>query len=51
MSQRSLGMSVAFAAMLMAGTALAQEKVVHVYNWSDYINESILTDFSLDTGM
>jgi putrescine transport system substrate-binding protein len=51
MSQRSLGMSVAFAAMLMAGTALAQEKVVHVYNWSDYIDESILTDFTKETGI
>ncbi|MBD9386059.1 polyamine ABC transporter substrate-binding protein [Rhizobium sp. CG4] len=51
MTQRSLGMSVAFAAMLMAGTALAQEKVVHVYNWSDYIDESILTDFTKETGI
>ncbi|WP_313613942.1 polyamine ABC transporter substrate-binding protein [Agrobacterium sp.] len=51
MTQRSLRMSVAFAAMLMAGTAMAQEKVVHVYNWSDYIDESILTDFTKETGI
>ncbi len=31
--------------------ALAQDKVVNVYNWSDYIDESILTDFTKETGI
>ncbi|MCF1504639.1 polyamine ABC transporter substrate-binding protein [Afifella sp. H1R] len=33
--------------------ALAQdeEKVVNVYNWSDYIDESILEDFTKETGI
>ncbi|KQZ50822.1 spermidine/putrescine ABC transporter substrate-binding protein [Rhizobium sp. Root149] len=31
--------------------ALAQERVVHVYNWSDYIDESILEDFTKETGI
>jgi putrescine transport system substrate-binding protein len=35
----------------MAGTAFAQEKQVHVYNWSDYIDESILADFTKETGI
>ncbi|GAB4352872.1 MAG: polyamine ABC transporter substrate-binding protein [Kiloniellaceae bacterium] len=31
--------------------AQAQEKVVNVYNWSDYIDESILEDFEKETGI
>ena len=31
--------------------AAAQEKVVNVYNWSDYIDESILADFTKETGI
>ena len=35
---------------LGAGAALAdEEKVVHVYNWSDYIDETILEDFKAET--
>ena len=34
-----------------AGSAQAQEKVVNVYNWSDYIDESILEDFEKETGI
>jgi putrescine transport system substrate-binding protein len=36
---------------LGAGSATAQEKVVHVYNWSDYIDEEILRDFEKETGI
>jgi len=38
---------------IAAGTAGAQEaeKVVNVYNWSDYIDESILDDFEAETGI
>ncbi len=36
---------------LMAGGALAQDRVVNVYNWSDYIDESILEDFTKETGI
>lgn len=40
------------AAVALSGqVALAQEKVVHVYNWSDYIDEEILTDFEKETGI
>ncbi|MBE7183485.1 MAG: polyamine ABC transporter substrate-binding protein [Methylobacterium mesophilicum] len=31
--------------------ASAQEKVVNVYNWSDYIDSSILEDFTKETGI
>ncbi|MBO0904962.1 polyamine ABC transporter substrate-binding protein [Jiella sp. MQZ13P-4] len=39
------------APLLHAGGALAEDKVVNVYNWSDYIDESILTDFTKETGI
>lgn len=31
--------------------AIAQERVVHIYNWSDYIDDSILADFKKETGI
>ena len=39
------------AATLWAGTATAQERSVNVYNWSDYIDEEIITDFENETGI
>ncbi|MBP2235589.1 putrescine transport system substrate-binding protein [Sinorhizobium kostiense] len=42
------------AAALFAGSATlasAQERVVNVYNWSDYIDDSILEDFTKETGI
>ncbi|MER0237561.1 polyamine ABC transporter substrate-binding protein [Fulvimarina sp. MAC8] len=35
----------------MIGSANAQAEVVNVYNWSDYIDESILEDFTKETGI
>lgn len=29
----------------------AEEKVVNVYNWSDYIDDAVLTDFTAETGI
>lgn len=36
---------------VMASGAFAQERTLNVYNWSDYIDESILTDFTKETGI
>ena len=36
---------------MMACAAWAQERVVNVYNWSDYIDESIIEDFTKETGI
>ncbi len=36
---------------MLAAPALAQEKVVNVYNWSDYIDPKALDDFSKETGI
>ncbi|WP_442579035.1 polyamine ABC transporter substrate-binding protein [Mesorhizobium sp. ASY16-5R] len=52
MIRRALLTSVATALLaLVAGGAGAQERVVNVYNWSDYIDQSIIEDFTKETGI
>ena len=36
---------------LLPGLAAAQQRVVNVYNWSDYIDPRVLTDFTKETGI
>jgi putrescine transport system substrate-binding protein len=36
---------------VLASSANAQERVVNVYNWSDYIDDSVLQDFTDETGI
>ncbi|TCD16593.1 polyamine ABC transporter substrate-binding protein [Oricola cellulosilytica] len=48
-SKLLLSTVAAFAAM--AVTAVAQERVVNIYNWSDYIDESVLEEFTKKTGI
>ena len=43
--------SLAVIALLAGGPALAADREVRVYNWSDYIDEEILTDFTKETGI
>ena len=38
-------------AALMGHAAIAEEKIVKVYNWSDYIDPKILEDFTKETGI
>lgn len=46
------GLAAAVTAILSGGgIAQAQEKVVNVYNWSDYISEDVLADFTKETGI
>jgi putrescine transport system substrate-binding protein len=41
-----------FAALVLAsGAAVAQEKIVNVYNWNDYIDPKVLEDFTKETGI
>ncbi|MEK0083824.1 polyamine ABC transporter substrate-binding protein [Geminicoccaceae bacterium SYSU G07066] len=48
----TIRLAAAVAALLTAATlAHAQDKVVRIYNWSDYIDESILEDFTKETGI
>ncbi|GAB5506203.1 MAG: polyamine ABC transporter substrate-binding protein [Rhizobiaceae bacterium] len=52
MSRRSLIVSGALAAIAaLTVSASAQERVVHVFNWSDYIDESVLEEFTAETGI
>ncbi|SMC87830.1 putrescine transport system substrate-binding protein [Fulvimarina manganoxydans] len=48
----ALGAIAALSAIIgLSSPASAQERVVNVYNWSDYIDESILSDFTKETGI
>jgi putrescine transport system substrate-binding protein len=52
MKKQLFGLAVTMtAALLLASPASAEDKVVNVYNWSDYIDNSILTDFTKETGI
>jgi putrescine transport system substrate-binding protein len=42
---------LALAAAVAVSGAAAQAQVVNVYNWSDYIDDSILSDFTAETGI
>ena len=45
---------LSLASLLVAATAipaLAQDKVVHIYNWSDYIAEDTVAKFEAETGI
>lgn len=50
MSVRALSVLAASVFLLM-GSALAQEKKVNVYSWSDYIDPQVLEDFTKETGI
>lgn len=40
------------AALLVGGTAArAEERVVNIYNWTDYIDPSVLAEFTRETGI
>ncbi len=44
-------LTTAAAVIAMSASAFAEDKVVNVYNWSDYIDESILKEFTAETGI
>ena len=52
MKQLAAAAALSIAAVLSALSPVqAQEKVVHVYNWSDYIDPKVLEDFTKETGI
>lgn len=52
MLKRTVGMFVAAAAVLaVSGVAGAAGRVLHVYNWSDYIAEDTIANFEKETGI
>ncbi len=34
-----------------SGTVAAEEKVLHIYNWTDYIGQTTIADFEAKTGI
>jgi putrescine transport system substrate-binding protein len=52
MIRKALWLSATTAfSMVLTMAASAQERVVNVFNWSDYIDESIIADFTKETGI
>ena len=52
MGSKALRLSAATALIAaFVCAAQAQERVVNVYNWSDYIDDSIIADFTKETGI
>jgi putrescine transport system substrate-binding protein len=51
MKRSLLVTALAVLSAAMPHAATAQEKVVNVYNWSDYIDPSIIEDFQKETGI
>jgi putrescine transport system substrate-binding protein len=46
-----VALAVTFGVAFVAAQARAQEKVVNIYNWSDYIDTKVLEDFTKETGI
>src|SRR5262245_2308210 len=38
-------------ALIVAGPASAQQRTVNIYNWSDYIEPSVIAAFTRETGI
>src|SRR5215217_6085427 len=48
---RAALLSILVGAALLSGTAAQQQRVVNVYNWSDYVDPKVLDDFTKETGI
>jgi putrescine transport system substrate-binding protein len=48
---RCFAITAAAIALLWTGSAGAQGQIVNVYNWSDYIEPTVIEDFSKETGI
>ena len=51
MKQLAAAVALSIASVLSLSPVAAQEKVVNVYNWSDYIDPTVLEDFTKETGI
>ena len=51
MNRTAKWLAAAAASVLLPFAASAQDRVVNVYNWSDYIGEGVLEDFTKETGI
>ncbi|GEP11272.1 polyamine ABC transporter substrate-binding protein [Methylobacterium gnaphalii] len=48
---RTLVAAFALAALALGGPVRAAERVINIYNWSDYIDPKVLDDFTKETGI
>ena len=48
---RSFAITAAAIALLWTGSAGAQGQIVNIYNWSDYIEPTVIRDFTKETGI
>src|SRR4051812_10630530 len=48
---RAVALALCAALALVSGVPAQQERVVNVYNWSDYIDPTVLEDFTKTTGI
>jgi len=44
-------LALGFWCLVLATSSFAQDRVVNVYNWSDYIDPKVLEDFTKETGI
>ncbi len=51
MTGKAFLLSAAAALVALSGAAQAQDRVVNIYNWSDYIDDTIVADFTKETGI
>jgi putrescine transport system substrate-binding protein len=51
MIRKALHLSAVSLGVAVATSAFAQDRVVNVYNWSDYIDDSIIQEFTEKTGI
>lgn len=51
MKKTLIAATAALLVTVPVASAFAQERVVNVYNWSDYIDDGILKDFEKETGI
>lgn len=51
MSKHKKTIAIAALAAAVGGTAIAEDRVVYIYNWSDYIGPDTLEDFTEATGI
>ena len=47
----ALAAAIALSAVLTAGCGTAAKGSINVFNWGDYIDQTVLTDFQKDTGI
>jgi putrescine transport system substrate-binding protein len=51
MNKRLIVLAAAAACVTFVAPAVAEDKLINIYNWSDYVGEGVLDDFTKETGI